>query len=73
MEELITTLILVSVNFALDIKDTVTNQSKAPAYYEVEKSDDLPEVRPLPRHHLHSSRNAYLARNPGSTKTGQSL
>ena len=48
MEELITTLILVSINFALDIKDTVTHQSKAPAYYEVEKSDDLPEVRPLP-------------------------
>ena len=60
MEELLTTVILVSFNFALDVRDIVTRQTKVPAYYEVEKSNNLTEVRPLPHHHLHSIQRGHL-------------
>ena len=60
MEELLTTVILVSFNFALDVRDIVTRQTKVPAYYEVEKSNNLTEVRPLPHHHLHSIQRDHL-------------
>jgi hypothetical protein len=53
MEELITTVILVTFGFALDFNNTLTQQSQASAYYEVEKSDNLAAVKPSP-HHLHS-------------------
>ena len=43
MEELITTVVLVAFNFALDVRDSFTYQSRAAAYYEVERIDSVPE------------------------------
>jgi hypothetical protein len=48
MEELITGVLLVFVSFALDVRDIVTNQTQVPTYYEVEKSNNITEVTPLP-------------------------
>jgi hypothetical protein len=61
MEELITTVILLSANFVLDIRDTVTHQSKAAAYYEVENSENLSEVRRLPHRHAPNIGKVHLA------------
>ena len=54
MEEFLTTVVLVCFNFALDVKDTVTHETRVPAYYEVEKSDNITEARRLPYNHLHN-------------------
>jgi hypothetical protein len=73
VEELLTTVILVSFNFALDVRDIVTHQTKVPAYYEVENSNHIAEVRPLPHHHLHNIQRGHLtekARPGPSMKMG---
>ena len=59
MKELRTRVILVTFVFALDFENTLTHQTQAPAYYEVEKSDNLPAVRP-PHHHLHSMQTGFI-------------
>ena len=51
MEELLTTVLLLSFNFALDIRDGLTHQTNAAAYYEVENSNNVTEVTP----HLRSN------------------
>ena len=61
MEELITTVFLVWFNFALGVRDTVTHQAEAAAYYEVEASNNLPERKPLLHHHAHSIGKAHSA------------
>jgi hypothetical protein len=61
VEELITTVILVSLTFALDLKDALAHESTKPAYYEVEQSDNLPQEKSLARHHLHRSGGTGLA------------
>jgi hypothetical protein len=60
VEQLITTVVLVCFNFALDVRDTVTHQTQVPAYYEVEESNKIPEVRPIPHHHLDSIQKGHL-------------
>jgi hypothetical protein len=62
VEQLITTVIVVLFDFVLDVSDTATHQTRVPAYYEVEKSNHITEVRPLPHHHhnLHSIEKGHL-------------
>jgi hypothetical protein len=48
VEELITTVILACFNVALDVKDIITHETQVPAYYEVEKSNNITEVKALP-------------------------
>jgi hypothetical protein len=45
VEELLTTVILVCFNFALDVRDTVTHPTQASAYYEVDKSNNTTKGR----------------------------
>jgi hypothetical protein len=53
MEELLTAVILVCFSVALEVNDAFTHQPQVPTYDEVEKSNNITEVRPL-THHLHS-------------------
>ena len=62
MEKLITDVISVCLNFALDLRDTVTHRTQATAYYKVENSITLTEVRPLLHPHVQSVDKAHLAR-----------
>jgi hypothetical protein len=50
MEELLTTVILICFNIALDANGAFARKPKVPTYYEVEKGNDLTEVRRLPYH-----------------------
>ena len=61
MEELLTTVILISVTFALGVRDTVTRQTKVPSYYEVEKRDDMTQASLVP-HHLRHVQREHLSR-----------
>lgn len=60
MEELITTVIVLSFNFALDVRDTLGHQSRTAAYYEIEQSDSTAEVGSLSQYHV---------QNKGGTRT----
>jgi hypothetical protein len=68
MEELITTVIVLIANFGLNLRDSVTHQTQMPTYYEVEKSDNLAEINPLPHHHLHHIGKSHLAGNKASRR-----
>jgi len=57
-----TTVILVWLNFALDLRNTVTHQPQATAYYKVENSITLTEVRPLLHPQVQSVDRSHLAR-----------
>ena len=59
MEELLTTVILICFNIALDANGAFTPKPKVPTYYEVEKRSDITEVRILP-YHLHSMQTGYM-------------
>jgi hypothetical protein len=61
VEELLTTVILIGVTFALDFKDTVLTKPRQQLYYEADKSNNLPEVRPSDHHHLHIIGKAHPA------------
>ena len=54
MEEFITTVILVAFNFGLDVRDTFTRHTGTPTYYEVEKSDNVPQARSVSHYQVHS-------------------
>ena len=57
MEELLTTVILVCLNFALGVRDTVTHPTQVLAYYEVDKSNNTTKGRAKTRR-AQSSRSA---------------
>jgi hypothetical protein len=59
MEELLTTVILICFNIALDANGAFTPKPNVPTYYEVEKRDNITEVRSLP-YHLHSMQAGYI-------------
>ena len=65
MEELMTNLILVGFNLALDLKDTVTHHPQVAANYEAEKNSNITGVRSLANPHLDTIQNEHL--------TGKSL
>jgi hypothetical protein len=57
MEELLTTVILICFNLALDANGAFGPKSKAPTYDEVERRNNITEVRP---YHLHSMQTGYI-------------
>ena len=59
MEELLTTIILICFNVALDANGAFTPKPKVPTYYEVEKRNNITEVRRLP-YHLHTMQTGYI-------------
>lgn len=61
MEELITTVIILSFNFALDVRNTFSHQTGTPAYYEVKKSDNVAEARSSFHYLVHSRGKRDLA------------
>jgi len=61
MEELLTTVILICFNVALEANGAFTSRPQVPTYYEVEKGNNITEVRRLP-YHLHSMQTGYIAR-----------
>jgi hypothetical protein len=73
MEELITTVIVVLFTFGLNVKDTVTHQTQVPAFYEVEKSNNISEVRPLPNHHLHGIQKGHLTGKRAERSRGHKI
>ena len=59
MEELLTTVILICFNVALEANGAFTPKPKVPTYYEVEKRNNMTEVRRLP-YHLHMMQTGYI-------------
>jgi hypothetical protein len=59
MEELLTTVILICFNVALDANGAFTPRPQVPTYYEAEKGNNITEVRRLP-YHLHSTQTGYI-------------
>jgi hypothetical protein len=57
MEELLTTVILICFNVALDANGAFGPKSKAPTYDEVERRNNITEVRP---YHPHSIQTGYI-------------
>jgi hypothetical protein len=60
MEELITKLILVGIIFTLDFKDPIADHAQVAAYYEVEKSSNITELRPGRHPDLHTIQKEQL-------------
>jgi len=59
MEELLTAVILICFSAALEANRAFTPQPKVPTYYEVEKRNNMTEVRRLP-YHLHMMQTGYI-------------
>lgn len=61
MEEFNTTVIVVGLNFALVVRDTVTRHTKSADYYEIEESSNSPEVRLLRHQRLPRSEKNHVS------------
>ena len=64
MEELLTTVLLICFNVALDANGVFTPQPQVPTYYEVEKRNNITELR-RPPYHLHSMQTGYITGKRG--------